>query len=377
MTTSIHCFKGTSASDIKVIQLDKTTTLNDIRTTLTTAGFMPVDNEAENIGYRFVAYQTKDTGSLDDCLIAKSVEHLVPLGGILGSENRLIITNEFATSMPDLMGIGVDWWFNRYVGAQVTLNETDASAIAQNNKIGAFPPMMLTNVIPTSKNITGIYDNVCICVDGTVVNLTLNSWGAAGFGQFIGAGAGEAVVDGLFLPFSQSDNDRYCSTTFQRWASSPTTIEIVGTDEVSIAPGKTLSYQKVTFKTRRMTNWHNATGSCTSNSAPPPLTAPSAMALYEGGPVILDASGGPNNQRNIANASKGAKVVPGHDIKPGTPTHGGPSRQKWGSPITVTADPWTDALGEVVVYFFVFKTHADAVATINGMNAPDPSIWNN
>jgi hypothetical protein len=374
----IHCFKGTSASDIKVFSMDLTTDLKAIRKQLTAAGFMPADNEAENIGYRFAALHAKDTKSLDDCLVPKSLEHLVAVSGVLGPADQLIITNEFATTMPDLMGIGTDWWFNRYVGAKVSLNETDPTAIAQNKKIGAFPPMMLTNVVPTSKNVDGIYDNVCVCVSGTVVDFTVNSWGAAGFGTFIGADAGLPVVDGLFLPYNQGSDDTYYSTTFRRWASAPTTIEIVGTDEVNIAPGKTLSYQKVTFKTRRMTKWTQpGSAGCTSNTSPPPLKAPTEKELFEGGPTMLfadDTSTG--NDGKIANAKKGAEILPGHDIKPGTPTQGGASKQNFGQPITVTVDPWTHALGEVVVFFFVFKSHADAVETINGMNAPDPSIWN-
>ena len=370
----ITCFKQTTN---KVFNLDTSTTLDVIRTTLTTAGFMPADDESQNIGFRFVAYQAKDTRSLDDCLIAKSVEHLVPLSGVLGPAQQLIITNEFATTKPDLMGIGVDWWFNRYVGAQVTLNQTDASAIAQNKKVGAFPPMMLTNVIPTSKNVTGIYDNVCICVDGAVIDMTLNSWGAAGYAEYIGADAGEPIIDGLFLPYSEGYKNTYQSTQFRRWTGNPaTTIQIQGTDEVSIAPGKTLSYQRVTFKTARMTEWSRGADRLTSNATPPPLKAPSETALFENGPLMsMLAEDTASTQRQIAQGKKGATVVPGNGIKPGTPTHGGSSGQKWGAPMSVKVDPWTEALGEVVVYFFVFKSHADAVATINGMNAPDPNIW--
>ncbi|MBL6448199.1 hypothetical protein JMN32_17930 [Fulvivirga sp. 29W222] len=374
--SKITCFKQTTN---QVFELDTSTTLDKIRTTLTSAGFMPPDDEAQNIGYRFVAYQAKDTRNLDDCLIAKSVEHLVPLSGVLGPAQQLIITNEFATSKPDLMGIGVDWWFNRYVGAQVTLNQTDASAIEQNQKIGAFPPLMLTNVIPTSKNVTGIYDNVCVCVDGTVVDMSLSSWGAAGYAEYIGADSGEPVVDGLFLPYNQNAINSYCTgAPFRRWAGNPpTTIQIQGTDEVSIAPGKTLSYQRVTFKTARITHWSRGSESVTSNATPPPLNAPTEMALFENGPMMAMAhETAASNQRQIADAKKGAVVVPGNGIKPGTPTHGGSSNQQFGKPISVTVDPWTDALGEVVVYFFVFKSHADAVATINGINAPDPNIWN-
>jgi hypothetical protein len=32
-------------------------------------------------------------------------------------------------------------------------------------------------------------------------------------------------------------------------------------------------------------------------------------------------------------------------------------------------------MGEVVVYFFVFKSLEDAKIVFDGYNAPDPSLW--
>jgi hypothetical protein len=53
---------------------------------------------------------------------------------------------------------------------------------AQTNRdIGAFPPYLLTNVKPTSKLVTGIYDNVCVVAEKSVVAFDLRSWGAVGF----------------------------------------------------------------------------------------------------------------------------------------------------------------------------------------------------
>ncbi|MEL6891237.1 MAG: hypothetical protein AAFP84_06560 [Actinomycetota bacterium] len=360
--------------------MDTSTTLDAVRTQLTGSGFMPADDEAQNVGYRFVAAQSKKSSNLDDVIINESVENLVPLSGVLGPANQLIITNEFATTKPDLAGIGTDWWFNQWVGVQCTLNETDASAVTANNQVQAFQPMMLTNVMPTSKNVTGIYDNVCVCVEGSVVQFNFKSWGAAGFVCNAAPAQGETIVGGLGNCYPQSQVNNYFGLNFLRYTSSPNTIVIEGTDTMGVpGGGATLRYQKVTFQTHNLSEWHGGGVSVTSSMQPPALNAPTALMMTPGMPPALAALGGDarqNNEGQIARAATDSKisVVPGHAIKPGTTTKGGHSGQTSNEIDGWTMDP--NPLGEVVVFFFVFKSHADAVATINGYNAPDPSIWN-
>ena len=374
-TLQVHCYKGTRDDETTIVDLDTGTTLDGVRQSLTSSGFMPTDDAAKNIGYRFVAFNTKKTGNLQDVLINQSVEHLVPLSGVLGPANQLVITNEYATSKPDLMGIGTSMWTNRYIGASCSLNMTDPEAIAKNQSIQAFQPVMLTNVIPTSEKVSGIYDNVCVCCDGSVVEFTINSWGSAGFQFFIGAAAGEPIIQDLNICFRPEWGgvDKYMSTgAIRRWEFTAKNITIAGTDEISIPSGQTLQYQKVTFKTIRITQWSNSDGlNISSNTNPPPLAAP----VFKHSEKLKFLTLGNEVYTNIHSLAN-AIVIPGEGIKPGTPTQGGGSGQQWGAPITgLTTDTWENALGEIVVFFFVFKTHADAVKTIDGYNAPDPSLW--
>jgi hypothetical protein len=121
---------------------------------------------------------------------------------------------------------------------------------AQTNRdIGAFPPYLLTNVKPTSKLVTGIYDNVCVVVEKSVVAFDLRSWGAVGFQEYIAPDAGQAIVnDGLFCCYGNNPN-QFMTTTIDRYASVKNTIQILGTDTAGIDSTQSLRYQKVTFRT--------------------------------------------------------------------------------------------------------------------------------
>ena len=68
-------------------------------------------------------------------------------------------------------------------------------------------------------------------------------------------------------------------------------------------------------------------------------------------------------------------MVPGDSIKPGGPVPGPSSQQTFGTISDLKTDDWTEALGEVVVFFFVFKSLDDAKRVIDGYNAPDPNLW--
>lgn len=374
----IYCFKGVADGDSATYEFDANTMLSNVRSTLTANGFMPATvtnpNGVVTTQWQFIAGKAKHT-NLKDALIAPSAEPYIPLKAILGgNDNRLIITDSIATHDPDLIGIGTEWFFNKYVSVQVSLNNYDSKARAQNTKVGAFPPMQLTNVVPTSTKITGIYDNVCVCVEGSVVDITINSWGAAGFQFAAGSEAGHQVIpasgDNTLYQAWPNNMNRYVSTTIRRYSDVKQTIEIVGEDSVGIGKNQEIQYQKFTVKTRRLTSFSQNGHTYSSNNQPPPLIAPSSD-----GTSLAETNGKPTDQQ-LANAETGLEVVPGHSIKPGTPTEGPASDQNWGAPISdLELDSWDQALGEVVIYFFVFKSHQDAVRVINGYNAPNPQIW--
>jgi hypothetical protein len=366
-TLSVHCYKGVNSSDIGVYNFDPQMNLADVRTALTSSGFVAADTD--DVALRFVASQSKST-NLEDALIAKSVENIVPLQGVLGANNQLILTNIVARKKPDLIGIQTTAFFHRYLSVSIRLNMGDGAAT--NNAISAFPPYLLTNVKPTSKLVTGIYDNVCVVVEKSIVAFDIRSWGAVGFQQYIAPDAGQAIVnDELFCCYGNSPN-QFMTTTIDRYASVKNTIQILGTDTAGIDSGQSLRYQKVTFRTRRMTAYDQDGYHFESNAQPPALVAPRAMKLHNQ-MVALEQNF--DVQRALMKSGD-MGTLPGDGIKPGAPVQGPPSGHDWGAPIynPVTDDP-SQAMGEVVVYFFVFKSLDDAKIVFDGYNAPDPSLW--
>src|SRR5947208_2023971 len=118
-TTKITVYKRTTEGSIRSYEFDPLTTkLNVVRDVLTKDGFLPPDDS--DVAFRFVAAQS-ESSNMQDALINRSVENLVPLSGVLGHGNQLIATNYLATKKPDLIGIGTDWFFNRYLGVKISL----------------------------------------------------------------------------------------------------------------------------------------------------------------------------------------------------------------------------------------------------------------
>lgn len=369
--TKVTCYRGSQAADVKLYDFDPLTKLSDVRQRLTSDGFLPEDR-GDDVAYRFIAAQSQSS-SMQDALIVRSVENLVPLAGVLGQANQLLTTNYLARTKPDLIGIGTDWFFNRYVGVRISLNNSDAEGQATNSRINAFQPLMLTNVKPTSQNVVGIWDNVCVCVENSVVQFDLSSWGAAGFQYYIAPERGEAICNGdLNCCFWDSPN-RYGQSSLRRYYGKQQTVQIVGADSAQITAGEVIRFQKVTIKTRRITSYSQNGKTYSSNNAPPTLSGPAGLEGFHAD--IAEAGVGFGNMKSLATASS-IVTVPGDSIKPGGPVEGPPSQQNFGAPIySIQADDWTQALGEVVVYFFVFKSWEAANRVINGYNAPNPNLW--
>lgn len=366
----IKCYNGTGANDLIECEIPDGSKLGEVRTLLKNKNFMPDDNVSANIGYRFVVRNLGTSKmNLDDVLIPISTEAFVPYESILGNEKQIIITNNFATKKPDLVGFNTSWWFNRFVSVQCRLNNSDPEAKTANDKIEAFQPLMLNDVIATSKNVAAAYDNVCVCCEGSHVQFNLSSWGAAGYSFQIGMDSGSNIVDELLLCFD-GYKDQYRQTSIRRWQKDAKTIAIHATSKIEgILPGQSIRYQKVKFKTRRMTSFTKGSTTVTSNTQPP------VLKLIDNA-LDLDTAFVKPDFRALANASNQTVIVPGQSIEPGTPMPGGSSTQEWGKPVSAyKADPWEEPLGEVVVYFFVFKTWEDAKKVIEGYNGIDPYLW--
>jgi hypothetical protein len=301
-----------------------------------------------------------------------SIEDSVPLRKALRAGKGLICTDINATTKPDLIGIGTDWFFGRYLGVNIFLNNSDPEAKKQNDSIGANSLgkedlLMLTNVHPTNTQLTGTYDNVCVVVEGSVVGFNISSWAAAGFQYYIAPDQGDEISTDLCVCTGQTPN-QYVQAQLLRYQSphdNPLTIQIIGADQAPIGTS-TVKFQKVTFKSRRISKYTQDGNTYQSDQKQPAAKAILAMTAQDGDD---------NTARSLANANDGVVVVPGNSIKPGGPTEGPPSQQEIGTVFDVETDDWTEALGTIVVFFFVFKSLDDAKRVIGGYNAPDPNLW--
>jgi hypothetical protein len=190
------------------------------------------------------------------------------------------------------------------------------------------------------------------------------SWGAAGYTFSITPDEGEAIVAEGFVGFDgKPPNSRV--TTVLRYDSSPRTIQILGADTVGIAPGETVRFQKVTVRSRRVTSYTENGTTYTSNDTPP---------QYDDGPVQLPHAAGSHPMVGAAlaaAAAPGIGTVPGDSIKPGGPVPGPASQRNlnlydWSA---IAVDDWSQALGEIPIFFFVFKDWDQARRVVASFNA--------
>jgi hypothetical protein len=160
----------------------------------------------------------------------------------------------------------------------------------------------------------------------------------------------------------------------QRYANKLQTIQIVSARSQQITGGDILRFQKVTVKTWRLTGYSQNGKRYESNQTPPVRSGPAGMGGFRA--EIADAAADMANQRSMVKAQN-ITTVPGGSVTPGGPVAGPPSQQQWGSPISdIAADDPSQALGEVIIYFFVFESWEKANKVIHGYNAPDPNLWN-
>ena len=338
----------------KVFDIDPNTIAADVREQLQDANFIGVDSDSE--AWRFFVYNTKST-KFSDAILAKELETIVPINGMYGPGEQLYLTNIEKVHNPDLMGIGTDWFFDQFMSCQVILNNEDESARMNNE--GKFQPMMMTNVRPTSQRVAGIYDNVVVCEMGSSVSFNISSWGAAGFGYSIKPHAGQTIVDSLYITFG--DNPNHVSKShIYRYQDKAQQIVIDSTKSMEIPTGQTVQYQRVTVKTWRITSYKKNGKTYRSNAQPP-------------GSLANAGEGDGITPRKLARA----EIIPGDTIIPGLPHPGDNSKQTFGTGIEDIKqdDRNTQALGEIVIYFFVFKSHEDAERVIGQINAPSPYVW--
>ncbi len=338
-----------------------------------------------NDNLRFIDYQNKKT-TYNDMILSENFEQYVPLANVIGLKNQLYLTDVTKTIQTDLVGFNTDWFFDRYLSCNVTLN---TEAAAQPLNAGKMPPLMLNNVKTANPNLRGFgaMDKVVVCEKDSVISFGISSWGAAGYGFNISPEAGTPInYAGLFATFSACTGNNYKATGLSRYYSdnggiNGQMIKVVPTSSMNIGPNQTLQYMKITVKTWNVTGYSTSDGSninCNDSIPTPQVKQSLRAAARFANFAVSNGDSHATPFGALANAVSGVVVVPGNTITPGSTVPAGQqSGQQFAGGLTSLKDDTSPAgiIGEVTFYIFVFNSHADAAKVFSGINDIDPSVW--
>ncbi|MCG8640565.1 MAG: hypothetical protein MI862_12570 [Desulfobacterales bacterium] len=331
---SVQCniFQGTN-QEFK--ELDTNSNLSEVRTQL--GSFMKST-------YLFVYYDERQQKQL---MQPKNTESNYKLSSILGEQNNLTITDPNANK-PDLEGILVSWFTDRNLQVGVRLNNANPDAVAANKD--KFQPFMLEKV-QTIKDAAEDFPNVywnyaVICEKGSAISFNYSCWGAAGYGFSIKSDR-STIISGLYVV----NNGNYATTTFSglsRYQDTKQNIVVDSLSDQGIPIGDRLQYSSVTFKAWNVKGYKQNGQSYSSNAQPPyrRSTDPGGMA------------------------KKNGVIVPGGGIESGSPHAKGTSHQDWGAPLSSLDQDTNCVLGEMDIYFLVFKNHEAATQMVRQNNLP-------
>lgn len=361
-------YKGENTST--QYDFDENIKLKEVRTDLVLKEFM---NQEESDDFRFIDFKNT-VPKYTDMIMGLSNERYAPLDAIQGLNGQIYMTNINKKKDVDLVGFNTDWFWDRFMGCKVSLNN-EAKAKVLNK--GKFPPLMLTNVKAANPNIRGIgaMDKVVVCEKDSIISFGVRSWGAAGYGFHIKPEAGTAVNNSLYVSFSGCNDDgNYATTGLSRYYSGDEgyngkMIKVVPTASLNIG-GRTLQYMKFSIKTWKVTEFKSKGKTYTCNKNVPFSTVKSSSKSMTIQSAEVDTP--------YKALGKSQTVVPGSDISPGTTVPSEErSSQTLGSAISnVKQDKGPNGtIGEVTFYMFVFNSKEDAKAVFEGINDLNPNVW--
>jgi hypothetical protein len=151
------------------------------------------------------------------------------------------------------------------------------------------------------------------------------------------------------------------------------TIEIHGSENLGISKDLWVPCQKLNFKTCNIISYKTGDGTYYHSDAKPPILTAIGTNV-ETKPQMLQSARRSQGQ----DPAQEVEVIPGDSITPATPTTGEESTEKHGKVYDVEKgmgqpmgeQAWDEPLGNIDVFFFVFKSYEEAMATIKGLNAP-------
>lgn len=331
-TVQCNVYQGTNQ---EVKDLDPGSTLSEVRAQL--GSFMKSN-------YLFVYYDERQQKQL---MQPKATEGDYRLAGMLGDQNNLTITDPNADK-PDLEGILVSWFTDRNLQVAIGLNRSNDDAKAANE--GKFQPFMLEKVQTikdAADNFPNVYWNYAmICEKGSAISFSYSCWGAAGYGFSIGSDR-STIISGLYVV----NNGNYATTRFSglsRYQNAKQNIVVDSLANQNIPNNDRLQYSSINFKTWNVSSYKQNGHTYSSNAQPP-----------------YRRSNDPGGM-----TKKNGVIIPGDGIESGSPKPDGASHQDWGAPISDLKEDRNLVLGQMDIYFLVFKTKADANQMVRQNNLP-------
>ncbi len=367
MGNEIVCSKGSNENDYVTvtekdfktngIDLDKCT-LAELRKILeqkSVNGSPFIRQETDECQYLFMM-PLEDTGKTYEKyedyphFIHPEYERILHISDIFFYNRRhIILFNSKKKKKPDLMGYATNFWTGGKLRVGCRLKQTKDDS----NK-GKFQPLMLTNVVSTSKNAMLNYNNVCICCEDSVVEFPLRCYGTLGFEFRARLEAGETICDSA-VHWAKGDENIYGNSCLDFWEKEDgdKNIKIKAIENVSgIDPATKMQYQKIIFEARDMLSW------------------------YDDGKEVTPKKHGVRLLRTAPQQ----EIIRGEDIKPSTTVPEGNAEVDYGKWYIGNCKPWEELEGSVTVFFFVFSSLEKAKQYIDAYNILPPeqqeAIWN-
>tara|TARA_R110000868_G_scaffold411064_2_gene701629 strand:- start:23222 stop:24343 length:1122 start_codon:yes stop_codon:yes gene_type:complete len=258
---------------------------------------------------------------------------------------------------------------SQYFGVKISLNETDAAAVTNNQ--GMFQPVMLQNVVSANPSYPLSFQNAMICQKGAIIQFDISCWGAAGWGYTITSTMNTSTdICGspLYAIYPAGSGAKMGGLGLRRYNSKAgDTIQMKANAALGIAKQYNVEYSTITVKGWSLSEWAEPR---TTNNTPIPS-----------GPTLEEAMRSGINLDEMIDASNfvppppaGGGDIPGGTSQPGTPTAGPPSNQKFGtfSGCTPSGIPNTRSeglVGSIDIFCLVFDSDADAKAVIKILNS--------
>ncbi|MER5494560.1 hypothetical protein [Streptomyces sp. NPDC002490] len=340
------------------------TRLADVRRLLEKARFITPDGAGESgPKYRFLEVRADSrqdfkttAGSIDpnleDELDLKKVLHLS------GNGVRSVNVVDIVAASPALVGLSTDSFVNHYLRVTVILNNS-ANGREENAKLkGAFEPVMLTDARPADPMKASKYDNVCIALEGSVVEFVFTSWACAGYEGELRDGYDSFIDYGYAVPDKPGS---WVTMAEREYSDSGKMITVVG-EKKDTSGDIDINLQKVVVKARRVFELTVGDKKTTDHSTPPEVPEYTSATVASG--AASSAAAAPPHGNTVV-------IIPPDDQHPGKLV---PSKHKSGDNSGGTVDPgdtedWEKG-SKVEISFFVVKSVDEAHRIIDFYNAP-------